>query len=491
MTTASSCVNNWLDQDPSDGINAETAIQTSDDLANVRVGLYAAVKGNSSLISYYGRQMFVYGDMRGEDIQYDPINGSGRASFYYYMTYSTEDDFTTSSAIWQMPYVVIARANRVIDAAENGQLTDAAESAAVIAQYAAEARVLRAMATFDLTRVYGKPYTQDNGASLGASIVSSTLESTAKPARSTVAECYEQIEKDLNDAIASGALAKDQTQGYVNLWVAKALQVRVYLTKGDWAKTVSVAEDIIKNSPYKLWSTSEYVNAWNKGNLAHTNEMMFEMVINDNTDWTDRNGIAYLYAENGGATPGYGDVIVTKAFTEMMTSDPQDVRNNVLIEPGDEKSEYKGYRVYINKMPAYNNDVRYANVPLLRLSEVYLSAAEAALNAGEKAKAADFLNSIITNRTTDDSKVVTASDITAERIYIERRKELVGEGQRYFDAMRRDETITRYTSEADQGWHDILSAEARQFNRNSKKALPLIPVGEINANPNMQQNPKY
>jgi hypothetical protein len=60
MTTASSCVNNWLDQDPSDGINAETAIQTSDDLANVRVGLYAAVKGNSSLISYYGRQMFVY-----------------------------------------------------------------------------------------------------------------------------------------------------------------------------------------------------------------------------------------------------------------------------------------------------------------------------------------------------------------------------------------------------------------------------------------------
>ena len=37
----SSCVNNWLDQTPADGIDAETAIQTSSDLANVRTGLYA------------------------------------------------------------------------------------------------------------------------------------------------------------------------------------------------------------------------------------------------------------------------------------------------------------------------------------------------------------------------------------------------------------------------------------------------------------------
>ena len=68
--STSSCLNSWLDQSPADGIDAETAIKNSDDLANVRTGLYAAVKGNSSLINYYGRLMFVYGDMRGEDIQY-------------------------------------------------------------------------------------------------------------------------------------------------------------------------------------------------------------------------------------------------------------------------------------------------------------------------------------------------------------------------------------------------------------------------------------
>ena len=87
--STSSCLNSWLDQSPADGIDAETAIKNSDDLANVRTGLYAAVKGNSSLINYYGRLMFVYGDMRGEDIQYEYNGGSGRANFYYYMEYTT------------------------------------------------------------------------------------------------------------------------------------------------------------------------------------------------------------------------------------------------------------------------------------------------------------------------------------------------------------------------------------------------------------------
>ena len=249
----SSCVNNWLDQTPADGINAETAINTSSDLANVRTGLYAAVKGNSTLVDYYGRLMWVYGDMRGEDVQYEFKSGSGRAKFYYYMNYSTADDFGSSSAVWQTPYIVIARANRVIEAAESGNLSDASEAAATISQYAAEAKVIRAMALFDLTRIYGKPYTMDQGASLGVPVVSSTIEASEKLPRNTVAECYTAIEKDLSDAINSGALMteiNENSNGFVNVWAAKALQVRVYMTKGEWDNALCVAEEIINNSPY-------------------------------------------------------------------------------------------------------------------------------------------------------------------------------------------------------------------------------------------------
>ena len=345
------------------------------------------------------------------------------------------------------------------------------------------------MALFDLTRIYGKPYTVDQGSSLGVPIATSPLESTEKPSRSTVAQCYESIEKDLTDAINSNALPKTNEVGYVNLWAAKDLQVRVYMTKGEWSKALSVAEDIISNSSYKLWEPSEYVAAWSKSDANHSKEIMFEISINNNTDWTDREGIAYLYADKAGASPGYGDVIVTKDFSDMLTSDPADIRNDILLAAA--AGGFDKRKVYINKMPAVNGDVRYSNVPLLRLSEVYLSAAEAAFQAVDKNKAANLLNDIISNRTTDESKQVTSGNITLDRIYIERRKELVGEGQRYFDVMRRGETVTRYTDVNDRGWHDVLSEEARTFNRDSKKALPLIPVGEINANPNIEQNPGY
>ena len=62
---------------------------------------------------------------------------------------------------------------------------------------------------------------------------------------------------------------------------------------------------------------------------------------------------------------------------------------------------------------------------------------------------------------------------------LERRKELVGEGQRFFDALRNNETITRYTSDATRGWHDVLTTEARSYNRDYYKAYPAIPGYEV------------
>lgn len=487
-----SCGDGYFDEKPSNAIDAGSAIKSSSDLGTARTGMYAAFKGTSSFTDYYGQQMWLLGDLRGEDLQYNTTYGSNRGQFYYYMNYSTASEFTQENAVWQSPFIVIGRACRIIEAANGGNISDAANAADIIAQYKAEAQVLRAYATFDLTRIYGKPFTEDQGASLGVPVVTTSLESTAKPSRNTVAEDYTQILKDLNDAINSGALPTEVTTGYVNQWAAKALLVRVYLTMGDWQNTLATAEDIIKNSPYKLWTSDEYVAAWSKENTAHSNEMLFELSINNNNDWTDREGIAYMYAENGGDAPGYGDVIATKSFVDALKSDPNDVRNDIfLAAKADNQNVFGGEKVYLNKYPAINGEVRYNNIPMLRLSEVYLSAAEAAFNLGQKDKAAEYLNDIIKNRTTDTSKQVTAGTITSDRIYWERRKELVGEGQRSFDAIRRGETITRYTDVNNRGWHDVLNEESRSWNRDYYKALSAIPSYETNANHNIAQNPGY
>lgn len=485
----SSCVNDWLDVAPSDGTDADAALTSSSDLAAARTGMYAALKGNSNLVDYYGQQFFVYGDVHaGDDYQYNNLGGSNRASFYYDMNYQTASEFNTSTVSWQSPYVVIGRANRIIAAAEGGALSDAAEAKATIDQYAAEAKVLRALAHFDLVRIYGKPYTEDQGASLGVPLVTEVLESNAKPARSTVAEVYTQVVKDLTEAISSNALATETEPGYVSVWGAKAILSRVYLNMGDYANALSVAEDIIKNSGAALWTRDQYFKAWD-ASTPNESEFLFRLNVAGSTDNNDLNGIGNLQQRDG-----YKEMVATKKFVDMLTSDPEDVRNDMFLPAtaAKEVATYGTNKVYLNKLRGQGGNLRNVTiVPIIRLSEVYLTAAECAFRNNDKTKAVEYLNDLVKNRTTTEASLATVDNITLERILIERRKELIGEGQRYFDALRNNETITRYTSEADKGWHKTLSKEAQSFDRDYFKAIAAIPQAEINANPNIKQNTGY
>lgn len=489
----SSCVNDWLDVTPSDGTDADAALTSSSDLAAARTGMYKALKGNSSLVDYYGMQFFVYGDVHaGDDYQYNNIGGSNRASFYYDMNYQTASEFSSSTSssnvAWKSPYIVIGRANRIIAAAEGGALSDAAEAKAIIDQYAAEAKVLRALAHFDLVRIYGKPYTEDQGASLGVPLVTGVLESKAKPARSTVAEVYTQVVKDLTEAISSNALATETEPGYVSVWGAKAILSRVYLNMGDYANALSVAEDIIKNSGAALWTRDQYFKAWD-ASTPNESEFLFRLNVAGSTDNNDLNGIGNLQQRDG-----YKEMVATKKFVDMLTSDPKDVRNDMFLPAtaAKEVATYGTNKVYLNKLRGQGGNLRNVTiVPIIRLSEVYLTAAECAFRNNDKTKAVEYLNDLVKNRTTTEASLATVDNITLERILIERRKELIGEGQRYFDALRNNETITRYTSEADKGWHKTLRKEAQSFNRDYFKAIAAIPQAEINANPNIKQNTGY
>lgn len=485
----SSCVNDWLDVAPSDGTDADAALTSSSDLDAARTGMYKALKGNSSLVDYYGQQFFVYGDVHaGDDYQYNNLGGSNRASFYYDMNYQTASEFNTSTVSWQSPYVVIGRANRIIAAAEGGKLSDAVEAKAKIEQYAAESKVLRALVHFDLVRIYGKPYTENQGASLGVPLVTEVLESDAKPARSTVAEVYTQVVKDLTEAISSNALATETEPGYVSVWGAKAILSRVYLNMGDYANALSVAEDIIKNSGAALWTRDQYFKAWD-ASTPNESEFLFRLNVAGSTDNNDLNGIGNLQQRDG-----YKEMVATKKFVDMLTSDPKDVRNDMFL-PATAPKEVATYgtnKVFLNKLRGQGDNLRNVTiVPIIRLSEVYLTAAECAFRNNDKTKAVEYLNDLVKNRTTTEASLATVDNITLERILIERRKELIGEGQRYFDALRNNETITRYTSEADKGWHKTLSKEAQSFNRDFYKAIAAIPQAEINANPIIKQNDGY
>lgn len=483
VLTFTACGNDWLDREPSDGIESSQAITNYSDAVTAYFGMYDGLQGNSTYNSYYAARMFYYGDVRGDDMQ--ARDQGMRSSSCYEMRYTVDN----APNMWNIPYNVIRRANRLIEAIDNKKVTDASEEE--IGMIYAEAKVVRALVHFDLVRIYGLPYTADEGASLGVPVMLQPLESDQLPTRNTVAEVYTQVVKDMTEAIGSGFMETGKNNGYITVWTAKALLSRVYLTMNKNKEALELAEDVIKNSPYSLWKNTEYVDAWNKDNGAHTNEMLFEIINESSDDWGDREGIAYLYNEDG-----YADAIVTKTFSDMLGQDPDDVRNGVILPVRFDEDLAKIYgetRVFVNKFPAdKSGDMRLNNLPVIRLSEVYLNAAEAAAKTGDNATAAKYLNEIV-KRANPNAATIADADATLARIIIERRKELVGEGQRFFDAMRNNETIVRYTSESDKGFHYSLDPESQKFDRTYYRAILPIPVSETNANPNIakQQNPGY
>lgn len=480
--TMTACSNDWLDVNPSDSLPSSSAITSYKDATAALNGIYDAVQGDSDNSEYYARDMFFYGDVRGDDMQ--ARTQGMRSSSLYEMRY-TEND---APSIWAVPYTVIRQANNLIEAIESGNVSDGDE--VELNNMVAQAKSIRALAHFDLVRIYGKPYMVDQGASAGVPIVTRPLSAEETLGRNTIAEVYEQVIKDLTEAINSGALSTEKTLGKFNVWAAKALLSRVYLYKGDNENALSMAEDVIKNSPYELWTNAEYVNGWIGDNRK---EMILEIINYNSSDWADREGIAYCLNETG-----YADAIVTQSFSDLLNKDPKDVRQGIILKAQDPDmgfmETYKDQQIFVNKFPAKEagGDYRVSNLPLLRVSEMYLNAAEAAVKLNKNDIAAKYLNAIVL-RANPEAKELSPTEVTLDRILDERRLELVGEGHRFFDLMRNNKQVVRYTSTADQGRHYVLLKESQTFDNTYFRAILPIPIDEINANPVIaqQQNPGY
>lgn len=481
LVALSACGNNWLNLDPSTSVPSDKAITDYYSATVALNGLYDGIQGSSSRVEYYGARMFYTGDVRGEDMQARAQNL--RTSSTYEMKYVLDN----APVIWEIPYNVIRRANRIIQAVEENKIPDATVDQ--LNGLKSEALAIRALVHFDLCKLYGAPYSVDNGASLGIPIVLTPLELNALPKRNTVAEVYDQVISDLKASLDLGGLKTTKNYGYVNSWYVKSLLSKVYLYKEDNTQALTTAEDVLENSPYELWTAEEYVDGWNTKDTGRK-EMLFEVINKNSSDWTDREGIAYLMYEEG-----YADLIATQSFINMLGSDPDDVRNGILIAPQTNEDlieQYGKTPIFVNKFPKANGDVRLNSLPMMRLSEVYLIAAEAAAKLGISDKAAAYLN-VIHLRANPTASPISQADATLARISIERRKELVGEGQHFFDAMRNNETVVRYTDQNDMQLHYILIPESQKFDRTYFRTLLPIPVSEVNVNPNLrgQQNPGY
>ncbi|MBO9684744.1 MAG: RagB/SusD family nutrient uptake outer membrane protein, partial [Flavisolibacter sp.] len=385
------------------------------------------------------------------------------------------------SGFWNQLYHSILQANNIIASIDRLKAAGTNEN---FDNYKGQALTARALMYFDLVRLYGKPYSQDK-TSLGVPNITEPIEASAQPLRTTVEANYTQILKDLKDA--EPLLPKTKSNGYLNYYGNKAIQARVYLNMENYPEALKAAEAIISTNVYKLYTNAEWVGSWK---TQFGSESIFELGIFPNENDLGNSSLgAYLRRKGHGSSQILGWFMASDYFLNRLKQDPNDVRLGIMSY--DESSntrlgasyKYSGSTTLEGDGKSTSTAV---NIKVIRLSEIYLIAAEAAYHI-DKILAANYLNQI--RKRSPGLLPATAATITMDMIIDERSKELFTEGQRFFDMLRLNLPITFN----DEFGSITVSHRSKTIDRTFQKVILPIPQDEINANPGLQaqQNPGY
>jgi len=394
-------------------------------------------------------------------------------------TFQDIRDFNTISTngnvqtLWQFNYQVITRANDVIAAVPTVQ--DASFTDADRAQFIAEAKFLRAMVHFQLVNLFAQPYNFSNGSNEGIPVVTTPFTGTVTyPARNTVAEVYNQVIKDLTEAIPDLPVTYSTTiftRGRATKGGAQALLSRVYLYKGDYANAATNAKLVLDASG--TYSTSANYAFWTSKNTLEDVFTIQNSAIDNGRTGTGGWASWHRPAANGGR----GDIKYSPDLIAAFNA-----------EAGDQRYTLKSSGTGADNNPAtfstkWLDAVNNAdNSPVIRTTEMVLNyvEAQAEVDNAVSQNLIDRMNVLRTRAGLPNWTLATFASKSAfvNAVLNERWKELAFEGHRRMDLLRRGKNLRATEPKA------VFGAD--------KTILP-IPQREVDNNPSLQghQNPGY
>lgn len=436
----SSC-DSKLDVQPRNSLGSEQALKTQEDLQALLVGVYDAL-GSSAL---YG------GDMaRNAELIADNGETTWDGTFidpgeiYRKQILVTNNDV---SGMWLAAYNTINVCNTVL--ANLSLATETAEQNRI----EAEAKFVRGSLYFELVRFYAKTWGDGDAATNpGVPIVltPTTLVTDAdKVSRSSVAQVYTQLIKDLTEAEAKlpGSNSFFATSG-----AAAAMLSRVYLQQGNYTAAASAANRVIQSNRYQLVNIEEVHDLRLFVNGVDTDETIFSMQVTDQ-DGTNSLNLYYAIEDYGGR----GDIFIENRHLNMYEA--ADIRGQLFYQ--DDQGLIRTAK-FINQ---------YGNVQVMRLAEMYLTRAEANFRNGTSVGATPLAD-INLIRSRSGLAGLTTAQLDLNAILKERRLELAFEGTLIHDMKRTRRSIgnLRY---------------------NSERLIYPIPRREILVNSNLVQNVGY
>ncbi|NCO63272.1 MAG: RagB/SusD family nutrient uptake outer membrane protein [Flavobacteriaceae bacterium CG18_big_fil_WC_8_21_14_2_50_34_36] len=453
-----------LDQLPFDEFASENAFITAADFENGIRGVYSAL----TRASYYGSSdagsMLSAPDVMSDNVILTSRGRQSKATLHNWEYLPA----STMRGLYFDAYTVIFRANNLLKFAEDFEGDNKAN-------IVAEAKALRALAHFDLVKVFGKIPTQsaDANGSLGIAYMTEP-DPLAEPARMTVGEVYQNIIADLTDA-AAGINATNPT-GRMGKDAINVLLSRVYLYNGEWQKAIDAANNV--TTP--IAPRNSVVGVWEDTNQAG----LTFYIPNDATVLNLNIGVTWSQGGVNNLIPEYA---VSFEFFNKFAAD--DIRKEAYTFAGQNTANALQWNA-IKKLfgrPGQSNGL--VDFKILRAEEALLNKAEAQYELGQTGPALITLNLLRAQRYLTPPSGETGVAIR-DAIRLERRLEFAFEYQRFFDLKRWALPVQR-TNDGDLADGTGSPSINQSLPAGSFKFQLPISTTTIDLNPNIVQNPGY
>ena len=435
-----------------------------------------ALAGAYDPMAWYGDMQvddWAIGDVTSDDAEKGGENEGDQGDIQALATFSANAENGVILGRWQIRYIGINRANKLIEGITDNENI----SEDVRTRVLAEAKFLRAFYMFELVKVFG-----------GVPIVTKILNPSEFTApRDTEEDCWAQIEEDLKAAAADlpkkSEITEDQL-GRATWGAANALLTKAYIFEEKWQEAEALAKQIAESGEYQLDPDYGHIFSLDGDNGV---ESVFDIQYGDFkiAGWDrDNEGTTVCIFTRGRDNGGWGFVCPTQdLYDAFEEGDPR--REFTIIKEGDilwegtaDEEEFyidaqnpTGYNSRKHILPL-SQQGEMSEDPLnwhyIRFAEVLLWQAEAAAHNGS-----DWQTPLNKVRARVKLAPTTETD-GLKAVYHERRVELALEAHRYWDVVR--------TGRGE----DILG----QFGYTENKKHFLIPQIEMNLNPNLEpQNP--
>ena len=294
----------------------------------------------------------------------------------------------------------------------------------------AEAKIMRAWDHFILVNTFAKAYNPETAATDGCIAIVSEYDLEATPTKATVAQVYDFIIKDIEDALPY--LQEEPVNVYhPSKAFGYALAARVYLFHRDWKKAKEAAEESLKLNNTLI----DYIDLGAKGGPTKVT-----------TYAKGGNPEVLNYAYMGGPTEVLAFCYGMLSPEMVQLFGQNDERLNQFFKTSDNSVYYfdEGSGAAL-----WNTSITYSKFqPMsvgMRTAEVYLILAEAKARLKDIPGAVQTLNQLREKRIKRAEAVLpepATERAMVQAVIDERRKELISGFSRFWD-------LKRYNTEAD------------------------------------------